>query len=132
MERRSAGSFLNPRALSPYFRAAFTTLLALVPSRETPHEIRSSSSGTLFPKYARIMESAAAPHSTASICKTVGVLTRGEVETFDRLKIPPSEGRYCFIARSENAEGSSQGRKDQCDRLLPTGNHLGRAQCSAG
>src|SRR5437660_620298 len=48
-------------------------LLALLPSRDTPQARRSSSNGTKRPKWARTMASAAAPHSTASIWRTVGV-----------------------------------------------------------
>jgi hypothetical protein len=51
-------------------------LLALLPSRDTPQATRSSSSGTQRPKWPSTMASAAAPHSTASICNTVGVRTR--------------------------------------------------------
>jgi hypothetical protein len=70
------GSFLYPFATSPYVRAALRTLLALLPSRDTPHAARSSSSGTTRPKWPSTIASAAAPHSTASIWSTVGVLTR--------------------------------------------------------
>src|SRR5215470_13313214 len=51
-------------------------LLAFEPSRETPHSWRSSSRGTIFPWYPMIIASAAAPHSTASIWRTVGHFAR--------------------------------------------------------
>src|SRR5262245_27962069 len=48
-------------------------LLALLPSRDTPQARRSSSSDTQRPKWASTMARAAAPHSTASIWRMVGV-----------------------------------------------------------
>src|SRR5215468_889903 len=62
--------------MKPYLRAAFSMLFAFEPSRETPHSWRSSSRGTIFPWYPRIIASAAAPHSTASIWRTVGHFAR--------------------------------------------------------
>src|SRR5690349_1808501 len=76
MERSSAGSLVKPRGCNPKVLAAFMTFEALLPSRETPQAVRNSSSGTILPWYPRTMARAAAPHSTASICKMVGVRTR--------------------------------------------------------
>ena len=45
----SFSSIWKPRATSPYLRAAATTEDARAPSRETPHAIRSCSSGTYWP-----------------------------------------------------------------------------------
>jgi hypothetical protein len=42
-------------------------LLALLPSRDTPLSSRSLDSGTNVPWYSSTIESAAAPHSVASI-----------------------------------------------------------------
>src|SRR5882724_4375169 len=67
------GSLRNPLASKPKVRAARTMLLALLPSRETPQATRSCSSGIQAPWWASTMASAAAPHSTASICRMVGV-----------------------------------------------------------
>src|SRR5918998_5565468 len=52
---------------------------ALLPSRLIPQATRSSSSGTSRPWKARTIAREAAPHSVASICRTVGVLTRRTV-----------------------------------------------------
>src|SRR6266702_2680691 len=71
--RSVEGSLRNPLASKPKVRAARTMLLALLPSRETPQATRSCSSGIQAPWWARTMASAAAPHSTASICRMVGV-----------------------------------------------------------
>ena len=48
-EPSAARSSRNPFADSPKRFAALTTLLALLPSRETPHSTRSRSSGTHAP-----------------------------------------------------------------------------------
>ena len=71
--QRRAAPCLKPLASRPKVRAALTMLLALLPSRETPQATRSCSSGIQAPWWARTMASAAAPHSTASICRMVGV-----------------------------------------------------------
>src|SRR5258708_26048823 len=71
------GSLRKPFAASPRLCAALTILLALLPSRETPQATRNCSSGIQLPCQASTIASAAAPHSTASICRMVGVrLTR--------------------------------------------------------
>src|ERR1700730_3553857 len=67
------GSLRKPLAARPKRRAALTMLLALLPSRETPQATRSCSSGTQAPWWASTIARAAAPHSTASICRIVGV-----------------------------------------------------------
>src|ERR1035441_9152355 len=61
---------------SPYRLAASLMYSALLPSRETPQSSRSTSSGTYRPWNSRMIPSAAAPHSAASIWRTVGVRTR--------------------------------------------------------
>src|ERR1700722_472251 len=71
--RSIAGSVRKPLASRPKLRAALMMLLALLPSRETPHATRSCSSGTHEPWWASTIASAAAPHSAASICRIVGV-----------------------------------------------------------
>ena len=70
------GRFAGREVFVEQLRAAFAMFPALLPSRETPQDTRSSSSGMNFPQYPRMIASDAAPHSTDSICITVGVLTR--------------------------------------------------------
>ena len=67
ISRTSFGSLRKPRASSPYSRAALRMLLALLPSRETPHSSRTLARGTNVPWYSSTVASAAAPHSVASI-----------------------------------------------------------------
>ena len=62
----------QPLAVRP--RRRRSTLDALAPSRETPHSVLNSSSGTNLPKWPSTMASEAAPHSVASSCSTTGVL----------------------------------------------------------
>src|SRR5258707_3541303 len=71
------GSLRKPFAASPRLCAALTILLALLPSRETPQATRNCSSGIQAPWWASTIASAAAPHSTASICNTVAVRLMG-------------------------------------------------------
>lgn len=47
--RALPGSTFNPRASSPYDRAALTMLLALLPSRDTSQATLNSSSGAMCP-----------------------------------------------------------------------------------
>src|SRR4051812_882881 len=59
-----------------YDRAAFRMLEIFEPSRDTPQSRRSVGSGTRRPWWARMIASAAAPHSTTSIWRISGVRTR--------------------------------------------------------
>ena len=51
------------------------------PSRDTLHAARKSDRGTHRPFDAKTIPNDAAPHSTASICRTVGTFARGPVVT---------------------------------------------------
>src|SRR3954469_17559586 len=60
----------------PYDCAAFRMLEIFDPSRDTPQSRRRVGSGTIRPWCARMIASAAAPHSTTSIWRIKGVRTR--------------------------------------------------------
>src|SRR6187402_3327821 len=116
-ERSVASSCRNPLADRPKRRAARTTLLALLPSRDTPHSTRNCSSGTHLPWNASTIARQAAPHSAASICKTVGVLL-----------IPVVGGAGLSIDAGQLPDKGN----DEIERAPVAGGDLGLGQSAAG
>src|SRR6188472_2164973 len=132
------GSLRNPLASRPKVRAARTMLLALLPSRETPQATRSCSSGIQAPWWASTMASAAAPHSTASICRMVGVRLTFLVQNSLRNRCQSDGGRtgggiICGDgALSINSGQALEEGDHQVDRALPPCGDFRARQRSAG
>src|SRR3954464_15136268 len=131
------GSLRNPLASKPKVRAARTMLLALLPSRETPQATRSCSSGIQAPWWARTMASAAAPHSTASICRMVGVCLTFRRQNSLRNRCQSDGGRTGGGIRGDGALSIKAGQAlekgdDEVDRALPPGGDFRARQRSAG
>src|SRR6478609_2656873 len=133
-----AGSLRNPLASRPKVRAARTMLLALLPSRETPQATRSCSSGIQAPWWASTMASAAAPHSTASICGMVGVRLTFLRQNSLRNRCHSDGGRTgggmvcCDGALSINSGQPPEEGDHQVERALPACGDFRARQRSAG
>src|SRR5216684_362356 len=132
------GSLRKPLASRPKVRAALTILLALLPSRDTPHATRSCSSGIHAPWLASTIARAAAPHSTASICRMVGVRLTFLRQNSLRTRCPSDGGRTRFSAScgdgalSINSGQSPEEGHHQVERALPSCGDFRARQRSAG